>query len=116
MQLTNYHKNIVDYYAESENAYKDSWDLDNSLAIHYGYWDEKVKNFPQSLLRMNEVMMEAASISSSDQVLDAGCGIGGSSIFLAEKIGCNVTGISLSERQVIKARELALEKKSRGQG
>ena len=111
MQLTNYHKNIVDYYAESENAYKDSWDLDNSLAIHYGYWDEKVKNFPQSLLRMNEVMMEAASISSSDQVLDAGCGIGGSSIFLAEKIGCNVTGISLSERQVIKARELALEKK-----
>ena len=111
MQLTNYHKNIVDYYAESENAYKDSWDLDNSLAIHYGYWDDKVKNFPQSLLRMNEVMMEAASITSSDQVLDAGCGIGGSSIFLAEKIGCNVTGISLSERQVIKARELALEKK-----
>ena len=50
MQLTNYHKNIVDYYAESENAYKDSWDLNNSLAIHYGYWDEKVKSFPQSLV------------------------------------------------------------------
>ena len=111
MQLTNYHKNIVDYYAESENAYKDSWDLDNSLAIHYGYWDEKVKNFPQSLLRMNEVMMEAAAISSSDKVLDAGCGIGGSSIFLADTIGCDVTGISLSERQVNKARELAIEKK-----
>jgi len=111
MQLTNYHKNIVDYYEESENAYKDSWDLDNSLAIHYGYWDEKVKNFPQSLLRMNEVMMEAASIGSSEKVLDAGCGIGGSSIFLAEKIGCNVTGISLSEKQVNKAKELAIEKK-----
>jgi ubiquinone/menaquinone biosynthesis C-methylase UbiE len=111
MQLTNYHKNIVDYYAASENAYKDSWDLDNSLAIHYGYWDERVKSFPQSLLRMNEVLMEAANIKSSDRVLDAGCGIGGSSIFLGEKIGCNVTGISLSERQIIKARELAIEKK-----
>lgn len=111
MQLTNYHKNIVDYYAQSENAYKDSWDLNNSLAIHYGYWDEKVKNFPASLLRMNEVMMEVAGITSSDKVLDAGCGIGGSSIFLAEKAGCNVTGISLSERQVTKARELAVEKK-----
>ena len=111
MELTNYHKNIVDYYAASENAYKDSWDLNNSLAIHYGYWDERVKSFPQSLLRMNEVMMEAANIKPSDKVLDAGCGIGGSSIFLAEKIGCNVTGISLSERQINKAKELAIEKK-----
>jgi len=110
MQLTNYHKNIVDYYAESENAYKDSWDLNNSLAIHYGYWDEKVKNFPQSLLRMNEIMAEAAMIKSSHVILDAGCGIGGSSIFLAEKIGSTVTGISLSEKQIIKAKEFARQK------
>src|SRR6185436_16735113 len=111
MQLTNYHKNIVDYYAESENAYKDSWDLNNSLAIHYGYWDDKVKNFPQSLLRMNEVMAEVAMIKPTDLILDAGCGIGGSSIFLAEKIGCHVTGISLSERQISHARRLVEEKK-----
>jgi len=111
MQLTNYHKNIVDYYTESENAYKDSWDLNNSLAIHYGYWDKNVKSFSQSLLRMNEVMMEAAEIKSTDNVLDAGCGIGGSCIFLAERIGCNVTGISLSEQQINKANQLAVVKK-----
>ena len=110
MKLTAYHKNIVDYYTQSENAYKDSWDLDNSHSIHYGYWDEKVKSFPGSLLRMNEVMMEAAVINSSDKVLDAGCGIGGSSIFLAEKIGCRAIGISLSERQIDKAKELAIKK------
>jgi cyclopropane fatty-acyl-phospholipid synthase-like methyltransferase len=111
MQLTNYHKNIVDYYTQSENAYKDSWDLNNSLAIHYGYWDEKVKSFPQSLIRMNEVMAEVANIKASDVILDAGCGIGGSSIFLAEMIGCKVTGISLSERQIKKAKELVIEKR-----
>lgn len=111
MQLTNYHKKIVDYYTEAENAYKDSWDLNNSLAIHYGYWDEKVKNFPQSLLRMNEVMMEAAAIKNSDKVLDAGCGIGGSGIFLAKKLGCQVIGISLSEKQVTQAKELAVRQK-----
>lgn len=110
MKLTAYHKNIVDYYTATENAYKDSWDLDNSLAIHYGYWDEKVKNFPQSLLRMNEVMMDAAGIKSLDKVLDAGCGVGGSSIFLAENVGCSVMGISLSERQINKAKELAAKK------
>jgi cyclopropane fatty-acyl-phospholipid synthase-like methyltransferase len=110
MQLTDYHKNIVDYYSATENAYKDSWDLGNSLSMHYGYWDEKVKNFPQSLLRMNEVMTEAAEIKPRESVLDAGCGIGGSSIFLAEKTGCNITGISLSERQVAKANEIAKQK------
>ena len=110
MKLTAYHKNIVDYYSATENAYKDSWDLNNSFAIHYGYWDEKVKDFPGSLLRMNEVMMEAAKIRSNDKVLDAGCGIGGSSIFLAERIGCQITGISLSDRQVNKAKELAKQK------
>ena len=104
MKLTAYHKNIVDYYAATENAYKDSWDLNNSLAIHYGYWDEKVKNFSQSLLRMNEVMMEAAMIRSTDKIFDAGCGIGGSSIFLAKNKGCHVTGISLSEKQVREAK------------
>ncbi len=111
MKLTAYHKNIVDYYAATENAYKDSWDLNNSLAIHYGYWDEKVKSFPESLLRMNEVMMETAKIKSSDRVLDAGCGIGGSSIYVAQLAGCNVTGISLSDRQIAKATELAVRNK-----
>jgi cyclopropane fatty-acyl-phospholipid synthase-like methyltransferase len=110
MELTDNHKNIVEYYKDTENAYKDSWDLHNSLAIHYGYWDEEVSSFPQSLLRMNEVMMEAAAIKQSDNVLDAGCGVGGSSIFLASTIGCNVTGITLSERQVEQATANAKQK------
>lgn len=110
MHPTEYHKNIIEYYRLTEHAYKDSWDLNNSLAIHYGYWDEKVKSFPQSLLRMNEVMMEAAAIKKGDHVLDMGCGVGGSSIFLARQMGCKVTGITLSERQVQQAEQIAKEK------
>jgi len=49
MSLTNYQQTIVDYYRDTENAYKDSWDLDNSLAIHYGYWDEKSEIVPAIL-------------------------------------------------------------------
>lgn len=103
MQRAEYHEKIIQYYKEAENAYNDSWDLSNSLAIHYGYWDKQVKTFPQSLLRMNEVMMEAAGIKSSDKVLDAGCGVGGSSIFIASTLGCKVSGITISERQVQQA-------------
>jgi tocopherol O-methyltransferase len=110
MQPTEYHERIIQYYKDTENAYKDSWDLNNSLAIHYGYWDEKVHSFPQSLLRMNEVMMEVAQLKQTDKVLDAGCGVGGSSIFMATVLGCNVTGITLSKRQVELANKNAKEK------
>jgi tocopherol O-methyltransferase len=110
MELSSYHKNIVEYYNTTEHSYKDAWDLNNSLAIHYGFWDEKVKSFPESLLRMNEVMIETAEIKSTDKVLDAGCGVGGSSIFMANKIGCNVTGISLSEKQIVQATTNAINK------
>ena len=106
--MDEYHQRIVEYYRDTENAYKDSWDLNNSLAIHYGYWDEKVHSFPESLLRMNEVMAETAPVLAGDYVLDAGCGVGGSSIFLAGSLGCNVTGITLSERQVEQARRNAV--------
>ena len=110
MQPTEYHNKIIQYYKESENAYKDSWDLNNSLAIHYGYWDTAVKSFPESLIRMNEVMMMAAGIKPTDTVLDAGCGVGGSSIFLASMLGCRVTGITLSERQAEQATNNAKQK------
>ena len=81
--------------------------MNNSLAIHYGYWDKAVRSFPESLIRMNQVMMIAADIKPADKVLDAGCGVGGSSIFLASTLGCRVTGITLSYRQVNRAIENA---------
>jgi tocopherol O-methyltransferase len=107
MQEQEYHKKIEDYYEATENAYKDAWDLDKSHAIHYGYWDKNVKSFSQSLQRMNEVMAEAARVKQGDVVLDAGCGVGGSSIYLASAYGCRVIGITLSEKQVGQAFENA---------
>lgn len=111
MQPSEYHQKIINYYRDTENAYKDSWDLNNSLAIHYGYWDEQVNTFPESLIRMNEVMMMAAAIKPTDRVLDAGCGVGGSSIFLASLLGCHVIGITLSEKQVQQASANAQKRK-----
>ncbi len=109
MQI-DYHKKIEEYYIQTENAYRDSWDLDNSLAIHFGYWDSNVSSFPQSLERMNQIMMESVAMKQGSRVLDAGCGVGGSSIFLARNMQCKVSGITLSERQVNQAKENAQRK------
>lgn len=100
-------KDIARYYDISESQYRFFWDLDKSHSLHYGYWDASTKNFHQALLNINKILSSKAAISKSDHVLDAGCGIGGSSIWMAKNIGCNVTGISLSEKQVKKANDLA---------
>lgn len=99
-----YLERIIAYYEESEDDYSLLWDLDASLAMHIGYWDSRTWTLRQALRRQNEVLAELAAIRRGEYVLDAGCGVGGSAIFLARNYGCAVHGISLSEKQVQRAR------------
>jgi tocopherol O-methyltransferase len=99
-------KDIEQYYDLSQTHYKRVWNLQKSRALHYGYWDSNTKNFHEALLNINKILAAKAAINNNDTVLDAGCGIGGSSLWLANNIGCNVTGISLSAKQVATANKL----------
>ena len=103
-----YLNNIVTYYRDSEISYSQGWDLKHSLAIHAGYFDKGNTNFRKALKRLNEVVAEHAQITKDDYVLDAGCGVGGSSIFLAQNYDCKVLGITISEYQVESAKKNAL--------
>jgi cyclopropane fatty-acyl-phospholipid synthase-like methyltransferase len=90
---------IVDYYKVCENDYRTFWDLDKSFAMHSGYWDEETKTLRDALKRENEVLAKWAQIKAGDRVLDAGCGVGGSSFYL-QSLGCRVDGITISSNQV----------------
>lgn len=92
-------KYVENYYDSTELEYKLVVYNRNTLAKHYGIWDKKVKNYEQSLLRTNEILAELAAIKHDDRILDAGCGVGGSSIWLAKNVGCNVVGITLSKSE-----------------
>ncbi len=102
-------EDISRYYDLSEVHYRRVWKLDKSRSLHYGYWDESVKNFHEALLNINKVLAEYAEIKEGEKVLDAGCGVGGSSIWLAKEKNCRVTGISLNERQVEQANISAMK-------
>ena len=91
---------IIQYYNTCESDYRMFWDLDRSMAMHAGFWDETTRTLTDALKRENEILAEYAQIKSHEKVLDAGCGVGGSSIFLAQHYGCKVTGITLSAHQV----------------
>ena len=86
-------KDVVEYYDECTGDYQMMWFNEETLAIHYGYWDEKTKEHHDSLLDMNNQLLRIANIIDTDYVLDAGCGVGGSSIWLAKEVGSKVIGI-----------------------
>ena len=98
-------KDIADYYDQTIDHYTIWWNLKDSQAVHFGYWDESTRNFKHALQRTNRVMASLADIQSHHAVLDAGCGVGGAAFYLAESIGCRVTGITLSQKQFALALE-----------
>ncbi len=66
--------------------------------IHHGLWygDE---NIAQAQLQLTDELAKLAGVTPGLQVLDVGCGMGGSSIHLAKRYGCSVTGVTLSPLQ-----------------
>jgi len=108
-------KDIAEYYNTTQIHYKKWWNLNKGLSLHYGIWENDVKNFTDSLINTNKVLMNLAEVEESDRVLDAGCGVGGAAIFLCEIKNAKVTGISLSQKQIdfanLEAQKRALQNK-----
>jgi tocopherol O-methyltransferase len=78
--------------------------------LHHGYWDNN-ESVPRAQIQLMERLAERANIPRGSQVLDIGCGLGGSSLWLAEQFDCQVTGITISP---VQARMAAAKAKSRG--
>ena len=57
-------------------------------------------------LAQTEILSELAGIAGGTRVLDAGCGIGGSSRYLAHRHGCTVAAIDITPEYVAAAERL----------
>jgi tocopherol O-methyltransferase len=69
--------------------------------IHHGLWSGGVeKGAPKAAqLRLIERLAGAARLARGEEVLDVGCGMGGTAIVLARQFQCRVTGLTLSPLQ-----------------
>ncbi len=103
-------KDVAEYYNSTQNHYENWWSLKKALSLHYGIWDNGVNSFKDSLLNTNLTLMNLANIREADRILDAGCGVGGAAFLLADKKNAKVTGISLSQKQIDFANEIAQKK------
>ncbi|KAK9144143.1 hypothetical protein Sjap_004046 [Stephania japonica] len=106
---------VAEFYDESSRVWEDIW----GDHMHHGFYDPQVAA-PSSIdghrsaqFRMIEEALGFAAVQDDSEnkpktIVDVGCGIGGSSRYLAKKYGAKCVGISLSPIQVQRAQELTL--------
>jgi hypothetical protein len=78
---------VVAYYDQTWLDYRLLWLNPRNLSVHFGYTDATTRDHADALLNMNRELADRAAIGPRDRVLDAGCGVGGSSFWLAEERG-----------------------------
>src|ERR1700680_3531643 len=100
---------IPPYYDQAWLDYRLLWLNPQTLAIHFGYWEKRTRSHAQSLLAMNRVLASHLGIRSGQRILDAGCGVGGSAIWLAKTYDVEVVGITPVASQVARAHRYAQE-------
>lgn len=100
---------ITKYY---DQAFRDYWWILGTrrhFGMHCAFYDEEHRTHDAAILNSNRILARKAGVKENVRVLDAGCGVGGSAIWLAKHTGAKITGITLSASQCQKAQKLAEE-------
>ncbi|MDO8560593.1 MAG: methyltransferase domain-containing protein [bacterium] len=102
---------VVEHYRDLTKYYNFFWNRGKTHALHFGFYDNEHRTWDAAQLNTNRVLAEMANIGPDDTVLDAGCGIGGSALWLAKERGAYVVGVSISPLQISIAKKLTKENK-----
>ncbi|MBE0651391.1 MAG: methyltransferase domain-containing protein [Bacteroidales bacterium] len=97
-------KEVATYYNHTLMHYKVGWQLNKSKGLHLGLWYQDTKNLHEALQNANEKVAGFIVNSGSAHILDAGCGVGGTAMYLSKNHHCSVEGITLSKAQVIQGK------------
>lgn len=107
-----YPDKIVDNIAAFWDKISLSWRTIIGPHIHHGYYSTAKISFVENA---QEILLEKLCaeivIKRGMQILDVGCGMGETSLYLARKYGARMIGITLSQEQKAMACQLATENK-----
>lgn len=109
---------VAAYYQETTEESYLAWAGD-ALALHLGLSDDPAAITDRAVLErglvaMNALLADHARVGAGTRVLDAGSGVGGSSIWLSRERGASVVGVTLDPGQVALARRYAAERGAAG--
>lgn len=97
-------RRVTAYYESTTVLYRALW---SRRAVHYGLWELGTRSHRESIENLDRRVAAQLALPRGARVLDAGCGIGGTSCYLAATRGLAVVGITLSHAQAARARRRA---------
>lgn len=100
------YQQIQEFYDASSGLWEQVW----GEHMHHGFYGADgtlKKGRRQAQIDLIEELIGWAGVCEAQSILDVGCGIGGSSLYLAQRFGAQATGITLSPVQANRARERA---------
>jgi cyclopropane fatty-acyl-phospholipid synthase-like methyltransferase len=119
MTLSPHERLVNDYYdAHTDEFYLVGWDPEY---LHFGIFDEQrnaayeadpglvLRDRREAIVAMTSRIVDSAQIHQSDTVIDAGCGVGGASFYIAANVGASVVGLNINQNQLEIARGRAQE-------
>lgn len=100
------YRNIQLFYDASSRLWEKVW----GEHMHHGYYG-RAGNYRldrrQAQIELIEELLNWADVRSARHIIDVGCGIGGSTLYLTKKFGATAAGITLSPVQAASAHERA---------
>jgi len=96
-------REIADFWNKTSSAWQTIW----GPHIHHGYFEHNRETPVEAQEKLIEKLLALLEVPPQADILDVGCGLGGSSLYLAKKYRAAVTGVTLSQKQVDIAAGLA---------
>jgi cyclopropane-fatty-acyl-phospholipid synthase len=96
-------RNIQAHY-DLGNQFYEKW-LDKTMTYSSAIYAAGDNDLASAQTRKYRTLAENGGFQSNDSVLEIGCGWGGFAEYAAKEIGCNVTGLTISQEQYNYARE-----------
>jgi tocopherol O-methyltransferase len=105
---SNLYQQIQQFYDASSELWEKIW----GEHMHHGYYGKagtyKIDR-RQAQIDIIEELLNWSKVERAENIVDVGCGIGGSTLYLTEKFNAKATGITLSPVQAARASERAKE-------
>eukprot|EP00290_Baffinella_frigidus_P006560 CAMPEP_0180119682 /NCGR_PEP_ID=MMETSP0986-20121125/2117_1 /TAXON_ID=697907 /ORGANISM="non described non described, Strain CCMP2293" /LENGTH=1139 /DNA_ID=CAMNT_0022058709 /DNA_START=62 /DNA_END=3481 /DNA_ORIENTATION=+ len=95
--------NINEHYDLGNDMYK--LFLDETWMYSSGVFNSPTDTLYQSQINKLDLIIDKLQLSPECHILEIGCGWGGFAIRAAQRTGCKVTGITISEEQLAYARQ-----------
>ncbi|NEQ42564.1 MAG: methyltransferase domain-containing protein [Leptolyngbya sp. SIOISBB] len=101
------YQNIQTFYDQSSALWESTW----GEHMHHGYYGpagtHRKHDRYQAQIDLIDQLLHWAQIDQATAILDAGCGIGGSALYLCDRYQAQVSGVTLSPAQADRATERA---------